>query len=773
MIDGDWHRGLLSEREAADPRFIHARAAFAEVLRRDGLISFLYTLNMDGEGSLSYAIDARTASRDTVLLEAQGLALEVWQARGGGLALRYMDRVVTPPLDIEMDGVKLRATALAAVGWDRLFLGDAEILMWRRGGASPALVGTMLGPRARRASAPVLIEGRPVRVYAAYAAAGQPRNLPGDPLFEGQGALARLRESWWAAAAGLAVRRGRPGPGGLVTGFAPIRDGKGAMAGLLCFGLRLSKGAGLQASLAAGVNALILGIILTAFAVQAYLGPRTRLALLVASIAARAKEEGPAPGSHPGRRDSAGELARGLETMVRAFGERASERERYHAMSLRIALIDPVTSLANRRACLEETASIVALLERLGAGKSLALVYIDLDRFKDINDSYGHGAGDELLRSLGLRIREFIRDTDRAFRIGGDEFVVLLTSLAREEDVVSVLGKLKAVIARPISVGSHELSLTASYGVALYPGNGRSAEELLRVADAALYEAKKTRDSWSFFTEELGLRLNRRRALVELFEGGSAFSEFHLVYQPLVDPEGRPYSFEALARWRRPDGCHIEPSEFIPLLEESGLIASFGSWCMGQAAKAAALIRDAYGQALPVAVNLSVLQLLDEAEIDEIEARTVTGELDPATIYFEITESCFAREHEMATALGRLADLGYGISLDDFGSGYSSLGRLGSLPFSTIKIDRSLLFAGRGVTSGNAILDGIRSLGIGYGVKTVVEGVEDRETLMRLVALGFEGFQGFYFSKPLELEAVVKYAREWGAVMREANKIAL
>ncbi len=461
------------------------------------------------------------------------------------------------------------------------------------------------------------------------------------------------------------------------------------------------------------------------------------------------------PGSlDDGADDEISSMARSAASMVSEIHARAEE-------SVRNARIDAVTGLPNRQAFLEESATVIGLLERLGGERTMALVYLDLDHFKLVNDGYGHSAGDGLLREIGSRIRAQLRDSDRVYRIGGDEFVITLASLRREEDVADVLGKLKPAISGLVRVQGREIRTTASFGIALYPRDGRDAGELLRLADAALYEAKRERDRWVFFTAELGERVTRRTELAEALKAGPGFSGFRLVLQPIVTASGELSSFEALARWRKPDGTEVPPAEFIPILEDFGLIIEFGSWCLGAAAAMSDALSEA-GIRAKLAVNLSMVQLADCGHIGEISARTASGELDPGRIYFEVTESCTAEERKAGPALRTLSGLGYRISLDDFGSGYSSLGRLGSLPFNTLKVDRLLLDAGGKGMANDDVLRGIMSLGSGYGVDIVVEGVETREMAVRLGGLGFGLFQGFYFSRPLELDRAIAYAREHG-----------
>ena len=768
LVDGDYHRGVLSEGSLGEPDFARLRRALGGILASDPFATYLYTLNLAPDGSLVYAVDAATSEADTLWLETEEFALEVWRGPVGSLRVRYADEERRLPFDIEAAGRRLRLEESRDGSSSLLLVAGRELVRWPPTDGPPSAGGRPFGPGERKGAFSVEAEGTPIEGFATFSERGQPLSYPGDPCLEAPEVAERLKGWLVSGSSGYEESADSSIYGSSRSVYASIRDAEGRPAGLLVLDLYATARRGLFASLLgpgllAGLACVALGALMALRASRVYAKPLRELAWAVEGLA-EGRSHGPLPVA---RKDELGELARSFKAMVEALAERDAERERLHEESLRSALVDPTTGLPNRRAFLEESATVVALLERLGSGRSLALLYLDLDNFKNVNDGYGHGAGDELLHAVGARIKEAIRDADLAFRIGGDEFVILLTSLRREDDVVMVLDKLRGAIAAPMPIQGRDFLVTASCGVALYPRDGTSSEELLRVADTALYEAKRSRDTYAFFTPELGERVRRRTELVELLKAEPAFSEFRLVLQPIVDRGGRPRSFEALARWRKPDGREVPPADFIPIIEEAGLIGAFGSWCLGAAARAAkALAAGAAGPgggpAPRVAVNLSVIQLLDGGQMDEIAARSASGELGPDRIYFEVTESCFAREKEVEPAVRRLAALGYKISLDDFGTGYSSLGRLGSLPFDAFKVDRSLLFAGGDARSRDAILGGIRSLGAGYGVDMVVEGVEDAETVERLVALGFGLFQGYYFSRPLEIEAAARYARELG-----------
>jgi len=757
LIDGDYHRSISSQSAVGEPGYARIRAALGEILHADPFATYLYTVNLDTEGRPIYAVDAATVERDTLWLETDDIALEIGRGGSGELELRYDDVMRHPPFPVEPGDARLMIDESRIDGDARVTIAGAELLYWPADGSLPSVAGRTFPPGERTLEFRLEAGGAVLEGLASYSAAGTPSAYPGDPFLDSPAYVAKTKEWLERASAGFYLKPEESIYGSMCSVYAPILDTKAEPAGLVMLDMMDTHRRALSSVVAGtgiltGLGCVAIGFILAIGASCRYARPIRQLSKAAAGLAAGERNV-PLP---LGREDELGELARSFEDMRRTLAERTAERERLHEESLRTALVDPTTGLPNRRAFLEESATIVALLGRLGSDRALALLYMDLDNFKNINDGYGHGAGDELLRVVGERIRETIRSGDRAFRIGGDEFVILLSSLRREEDVLAVLDKLRAALATPAAVQGREFQAAASFGVALYPRDGTSSEELLRVADAALYEAKRERDSYAFYTADLGERVRRRTEIAELLKAESAFSQFRLVLQPIVSSDGDARAFESLARWRKPDGSEVPPSAFIPIIEEAGLIGAFGSWSLGAAAKASAALPDH----LRVAVNLSVIQVLDRGQIDEIEARTRSGELDPGRLYFELTESCFAREREVEPSLRRLADLGYKLSLDDFGSGYSSLGRLGALPFDAFKIDRSLLFAGHDAESRDDILSGIRSLGSGYGVEMVVEGVEEAATAERLAALGFDLFQGYYFSRPLEVEAAARYARE-------------
>jgi diguanylate cyclase (GGDEF)-like protein len=426
---------------------------------------------------------------------------------------------------------------------------------------------------------------------------------------------------------------------------------------------------------------------------------------------------------------------------------RLNERTREH-MTFQ-ALHDPLTGLPNRTLFVDRLAIALARARRSGALG--AVLFLDLDRFKVVNDSLGHHAGDEVLLAVAARLDEVLRVNDTAARFGGDEFTVLAEDFADEADVLELAERVAGAFAAPMAVAGRELALSASIGVALM-GGAETPEDLLRDADAAMYRAKERgRDRIEVFDETLRERVTKRLELENDLRRAISGGELRTHYQPKVRIDTREIvGVEALVRWEHPERGLVPPGDFIPLAEETGLIIDLGAW----------VLRDACSRAaswdVTVSVNLSRRQLGQEDLLELVAATLAETGLPAERLCLEITESTVMRDPERSLeTLRALKALGVALAIDDFGVGYSSLSQLKHLPpVDLLKIDKSFVDNLASGVEDRAIVTAILSLAGAYGMTSVAEGVEDADQVAALEALGCELAQGFLFARPQPPEAV-------------------
>jgi diguanylate cyclase (GGDEF)-like protein/PAS domain S-box-containing protein len=419
----------------------------------------------------------------------------------------------------------------------------------------------------------------------------------------------------------------------------------------------------------------------------------------------------------------------------------------------RQALFDPLTGLANRAFFHEQLEHAVSARSETETGT--AVVFIDLDEFKQINDQYGHSVGDEVLATLGDRLKSVIRAGDSVARLGGDEFAVLLTSVGEPAEPAVVAERLLEQITAPIDVAGRQLTVTASVGIAL----GSNGTELLKQADAAMYRAKSHGDAdYAFYDDELDqAALNRFKRIGEL-RTAIAEKQFTLAYQPVVSLD--PFEvvgLEALLRWQHPTLGEIPPLDFIPLAEESGLIVQIGRWVLLEACLYASRLRALLGRDLEIAVNVSARQLQHPEFVDHVDSALERADLPAHLLTLELTESVLVASGERAEQqLAVLKERGVKLALDDFGTGYASLAYLQRLPVDIVKIDRSFTAKIDSGADDLALLEGIVGLGKALGLQLVAEGIE-RDAQQGIVHdLGCHGAQGFHFGRPAPAAAATQ-----------------
>jgi diguanylate cyclase (GGDEF)-like protein len=414
---------------------------------------------------------------------------------------------------------------------------------------------------------------------------------------------------------------------------------------------------------------------------------------------------------------------------------------------------DALTGLPNRLLFHERLEEALARVRRYR--ENLAVLYLDLDQFKNVNDTLGHPAGDKLLVAVAERLRNCLRDCDMVARFGGDEFAVLQIGLAGPHEAGDLAERIVTLLSEPYDIEGHQAVIGTSVGIALAPADGETAEQLLRNADIALYQAKEDgRRVFRFFEPGMDARLRARRTLELDLRKALAAGEFEVYYQPLVTLEtGVISGFEALLRWHHPLRGMVAPAEFIPLAEEIGLIVPIGEWVLRQACAEAATWPDD----LKVSVNLSPVQFKKGNLPQVVFATLASAGLPAARLELEITESIFLANSETNLAtLRSLRALGVGISMDDFGTGYSGLIYLRAFPFDKIKIDRSFISELGERADCMAIIKAITNLGSNLGIPTLAEGAETEKQLAWLREAGCTEMQGYLFSRPIPASEIAE-----------------
>ncbi|PWV58725.1 putative bifunctional diguanylate cyclase/phosphodiesterase [Plasticicumulans acidivorans] len=435
-------------------------------------------------------------------------------------------------------------------------------------------------------------------------------------------------------------------------------------------------------------------------------------------------------------------------------------RAEHEAQLAHLAGHDALTGLPNRLLLRDRLGHDISHAQR--ESRQLAVMFIDLDRFKTINDSLGHAVGDELLRVAARRLRATLRSCDTLARIGGDEFVVVVEDVDGPEAAALVTRKLLDALLQPMPVLGREFVLTASIGISLYPHDGLDVDQLLMAADTAMYTVKASgRDGYRFYEPSMHARaltqLERERDLRRALELG----EFELHYQPQVDlGSGRLSGLEALLRWRHPQRGLVPPDSFIPLAEETGLIVPIGAWVICHACTQLAAWRAA-GLAPPrVAVNLSARQFVRPQLVSEILDAVGRAGLDVSMLELEITESALMHDVESAIRqMNELHDAGLRLAIDDFGTGYSSLAYLQRFPVGLLKIDRTFIADMTTNHANAAIARTVVQLAQNLGLQVLAEGVEERAQVQMLRALGCHFAQGWLFARALEPAAVEQLLR--------------
>ena len=456
-------------------------------------------------------------------------------------------------------------------------------------------------------------------------------------------------------------------------------------------------------------------------------------------------------------------LAAGAVLVVGVLGIVVLRRRRVDRRLGYLAQYDQLTGLINRTLFRDRLNSALARARRDGG--LVTVMFLDIDGFKDINDRFGHAVGDELLRQIAARLVSCLRETDTVARLGGDEFTVVLEGGKRVEDAGQVATKILKAIAAPYEVGTRELVVTTSIGIAVYPLDGDSYEELVKGADTAMYQSKSAgRNTYQYFTRALRDRTADRLDLLgDLKDAITAGDQLRVEYQPKVDvSRGVVIGLEALMRWDHPQRGLVMPGEFIPLAEESDLIIPMTEWLIEIACHDMKRWADSGIRPMRVAVNASERLFRDSNLVETVAVALAAADLDPRHLEVEVTERMITQETERASrAIERLADMGVKVSIDDFGTGYSSLRHLQSLPIRALKIDNSFVREAHRRREAAQVAEAIIAIAQSFDLEVIAEGVESPEELSLVRSLGCNKVQGYLVAKPLRPEHVLDFVASY------------
>jgi diguanylate cyclase (GGDEF)-like protein len=430
-----------------------------------------------------------------------------------------------------------------------------------------------------------------------------------------------------------------------------------------------------------------------------------------------------------------------------------------------LAQHDSLTGLPNRVLFSDRLAEAIAMAKR--HGRRLAVLFVDIDRFKNVNDSLGHIVGDRILKSVATRLTDCVRNSDTVCRQGGDEFVILLSEIARPIDAAGSAEKVLRAVEIPELIDDVDVHISASIGIATFPEDGKDAEELISSADFAMYSAKeKGRNNYQFFKLEMHNRAAERRSTEHGLRDALREHRLELYYQPEVRLDsGAITGVEALIRWHHPKRGTVLPGEFIATAEESGLIVPIGRWAIAEACRQAGSWKDMGFVPIRVAVNVSAVELRAKDFVKDVRAIIIEAGMSPDALELELTETFMMQDPKStALVLGSLKDVGVKLALDDFGTGYSSLSYLQRFPIDTLKIDRSFIRDVDVDESNATIVNAVIGMGQSMHKRVVAEGVETKEQVGFLHKQGCLEGQGFYYTPPRSAEQITRFLRRSVAV---------
>jgi diguanylate cyclase (GGDEF)-like protein/PAS domain S-box-containing protein len=435
------------------------------------------------------------------------------------------------------------------------------------------------------------------------------------------------------------------------------------------------------------------------------------------------------------------------------------DRKRIQDDMRRRAMHDPLTNLPNRAMFMEALERAVHKARRRAA--RFSILFVDLDRFKEVNDRLGHHAGDVLLQTVAERLLAAVRQSDLVARLAGDEFVVLVEEHGGPEEVMIVAQKVLSALQKPVTIDWREADVSGSIGIASFPEDGADIATLVRNADTAMYQAKERgRNNFQFYSAEMNVLSQSRFQQQKRIEGALERHEFFLLYQPEVDLETRRVTaVEALLRWRDPEAGVVSPADFLPLVEESGTINTLGRWILDRALRDLRGWHDA-GLEVVLAVNVTARQLQNDALVDEVFQSLNVHRLEARFLRLEITETALMEDSDAThRVLRSLRGMGVQLAIDDFGTGYSSLGLVRGLPLQVVKIDRTLVSACPTSKECSAIVQAASAMARVLGIKLVAEGVENEEQRGLMQALGCDSMQGYLVARPVDAAGIAAMTR--------------
>ena len=439
----------------------------------------------------------------------------------------------------------------------------------------------------------------------------------------------------------------------------------------------------------------------------------------------------------------------------------AIERKRTEERLAYLAKYDPLTGLPNRALFQDRMMAAMRHAER--HDRVAVLMFLDLDHFKDINDTLGHSAGDDLLKDVASRLQACVRDEDTIARLGGDEFTVILQDINHRKDAAPIAEKILAALSSPFILHNEEVFVTVSIGIAAYPSCGTNAETLVQNADTALYRAKSEgRNNYKYFEAEMNIAVSERMMMINDLRHAVQKKEFTLYYQPLIEAgSDEVIGMEALLRWQHPERGLLPAKEFVPLMEETGLIISTGEWVLREACRQNRHWQQAGLPPICVSVNLSVRQFHKCDLVTMVAKALEENQLSPNQLQLEVTESILM-DHTSRTLniLDQLRNLGIRLAIDDFGTGYSSLSYLKKYPFDMLKFDRSFVQDMGSSENGAAIVAAVINLGHSINMSVMAEGVETHDQLDMLNDRGCDQFQGYLFARPMSAPGCLQWLQQ-------------
>ncbi len=428
---------------------------------------------------------------------------------------------------------------------------------------------------------------------------------------------------------------------------------------------------------------------------------------------------------------------------------------------MQLAHYDRLTGLVNRDLFYSRLTSAIRLAQQ--SEKNLAVLFVDLDGLKDINDSHGHHIGDKLLKEVAIRLHQCVRDQDTIGRFGGDEFIIMTEGImATEEGSPKIAKRIITVMDAPFHVNGKILHVSCSIGIATFPNCGNNPDELLKHADIAMHNAKQQgKNQYSFYTKSLNAEVSERMSLEHALRDAITNNELNVHYQPLVDiASGRVEGVEALIRWQHPQMGMISPMKFIPIAEQSGLIIPIGQWVMQQVCDEYKQIGKLVKQPFHVSVNISAAQLEDKHLLQHFTEILEIANVSPRHIALELTESVIMDDPQSVIKLfSQFKELGMQIFVDDFGTGYSSLSYLSKLPIDVLKVDRSFVKDIATNNNDKILAKAIIGLAHNLNLSVIAEGVENEEQLGHLRDFGADKAQGYHFAKPMPLESLCTWIK--------------